>query len=57
MRNLSGLTLIELLITISIIVLVVPLGAPAISSIQKNMQLNGLRKVAILPFSKLDQLR
>ncbi|MFQ3192036.1 MAG: prepilin-type N-terminal cleavage/methylation domain-containing protein [Paraglaciecola sp.] len=41
MHNHFGLTLLELLVTISIIVLLVSLGAPAINSIQKNMQLKG----------------
>ena len=39
MHNLSGLTLLELLITISILILLVSLGLPAINSIQKNIQL------------------
>ncbi|WP_297823850.1 type II secretion system protein [uncultured Paraglaciecola sp.] len=41
MRNLSGLTLLECLITISIIVLLMSLVSPAIISIQKHMQLKG----------------
>jgi prepilin peptidase dependent protein A/type IV fimbrial biogenesis protein FimT len=52
MRNLSGLTLLELLITISIIVLVVSLGAPAITSIQKNMQLKAAAQSSYFAFQQ-----
>ena len=41
MHNHFGLTLLELLVTVSIIVLLVSLGAPTINSIQKNIQLKG----------------
>lgn len=41
MHSHSGLTLLELLMTISILLLLVTLGAPAITSIQKNLQLRG----------------
>jgi len=52
MRNLSGLTLLELLITISILVLVVSLGAPAINSIQKNMQLKAATESSYFAFQQ-----
>jgi Tfp pilus assembly protein FimT len=52
MRNLSGLTLLELLITISIIVLVVSLGAPAVTSIQKNMQLKAAAQSSYFAFQQ-----
>jgi prepilin peptidase dependent protein A/type IV fimbrial biogenesis protein FimT len=41
MQSHSGLTLLELLVTISIIMLLVTLGSPAITSMQKNLQLRG----------------
>lgn len=52
MHNLSGLTLLELLITISILVLVVSLGAPAINSIQKNMQLKAAAESSYFAFQQ-----
>lgn len=52
MHNFSGLTLLELLITISIIVLVVTLGSPAITSIQKNMQLKGAAESSYFAFQQ-----
>ena len=52
MHNLSGLTLLELLITISIIVLVVSLGSPAINSIQKNIQLKGAAQSSYFAFQQ-----
>lgn len=52
MQNLSGLTLLELLITISILVLVVSLGAPAINSIQKNMQLKAAAESSYFAFQQ-----
>ncbi|WP_293747912.1 GspH/FimT family pseudopilin [uncultured Paraglaciecola sp.] len=52
MHNLSGLTLLELLITISILVLVVTLGSPAINSIQKNMQLRGAAQSSYFAFQQ-----
>lgn len=52
MQNLSGLTLLELLITISILVLVVTLGSPAINSIQKNMQLRGAAQSSYFAFQQ-----
>jgi prepilin peptidase dependent protein A/type IV fimbrial biogenesis protein FimT len=52
MHNLSGLTLLELLITISILVLVVSLGSPAINSIQKNMQLKGAAESSYFAFQQ-----
>ena len=48
----SGLTLLELLITVSIIVLVVSLGLPAISSIQKNIQLKGAVQSSYFAFQQ-----
>ena len=52
MHNLSGLTLLELLVTISILVLVVTLGSPAINSIQKNMQLKGAAQSSYFAFQQ-----
>ena len=52
MHNLSGLTLLELLITISILVLVVSLGSPAINSIQKNMQLKAAAESSYFAFQQ-----
>ncbi|MFT5924560.1 MAG: Tfp pilus assembly protein FimT [Paraglaciecola sp.] len=52
MHNLSGLTLLELLITISIIVLLVSLGSPAINSIQKHMQLKGAVQSSYFAFQQ-----
>lgn len=52
MNNLSGLTLLELLVTISILVLVVSLGSPAINSIQKNMQLKGAAQSSYFAFQQ-----
>lgn len=52
MRHLYGLTLLELLITVSIIVLVVSLGSPAIDSIQKNMQLKGAAQSSYFVFQQ-----
>ena len=52
MYHLSGLTLLELLITISILVLVVSLGSPAINSIQKNMQLKGAAQNSYFAFQQ-----
>jgi prepilin peptidase dependent protein A/type IV fimbrial biogenesis protein FimT len=50
MRYLSGLTLLELLITISIIVLVMLLVSPAIISMQKHMQLKGAAQSSYFAF-------
>lgn len=50
MHNLSGLTLLELLITISILVLVVTFGSPAINSIQKHMQLKAAAQNSYFAF-------
>jgi len=52
MHNLSGITLLELLITISILVLVVTLGSPAINSIQKNMQLKAAAQSSYFAFQQ-----
>ena len=52
MQNLSGLTLLELLVTVSILVLVVSLGSPAINSIQKNMQLKGAVQSSYFAFQQ-----
>ena len=52
MHHLSGLTLLELLITISIIVLVVSFGVPAITSIQKNMQLKAAAQSSYFAFQQ-----
>jgi prepilin peptidase dependent protein A/type IV fimbrial biogenesis protein FimT len=52
MHHLSGLTLLELLITISIIVLVVSLGSPAITSIQKNIQLKAAAQSSYFAFQQ-----
>jgi prepilin peptidase dependent protein A/type IV fimbrial biogenesis protein FimT len=52
MHHLSGLTLLELLITISIIVLVVSLGSPAINSIQKNIQLKAAAQSSYFAFQQ-----
>ena len=52
MHHFSGLTLLELLITISILVLLVSLGAPAINSIQKNLQLKGAAQVSYFAFQQ-----
>ena len=52
MHNHSGLTLLELLITISILVLVVSLGSPAINSIQRNMQLKGAAQTSYFAFQQ-----
>lgn len=50
MHHFFGLTLLELLITISILVLVVSLGSPAINSIQKHMQLKGAAQSSYFAF-------
>jgi len=52
MHNFSGLTLLELLITISIIVILVSLGSPAINSIQKHMQLKGAAQSSYFAFQQ-----
>lgn len=52
MHNLSGLTLLELLITVSILVLLMSLGAPAINSIQKNLQLKGAAQSSYFAFQQ-----
>jgi len=52
MHHLFGLTLLELLITISILVLLVTLGSPAINSIQKNMQLKGAAQSSYFAFQQ-----
>ncbi|KXI27204.1 GspH/FimT family pseudopilin [Paraglaciecola hydrolytica] len=46
MSKSSGITLLELLTTISIITLVLTLGVPAILSVQKTMQLKGAVEVS-----------
>ena len=46
MRKSSGITLLELLITISIITLVLTLGVPSVLAIQKSMQLKGAVEVS-----------
>lgn len=52
MHNLSGLTLLELLITISILAILVSLGSPAINAIQKNMQLKGAAQSSYFAFQQ-----
>ena len=52
MRNLSGLTLLECLITIAIIVLLMSLVSPAIISIQKHMQLKGAAQSSYFAFQQ-----
>jgi Tfp pilus assembly protein FimT len=52
MHNLSGLTLLELLITISILILLVSLGLPAINSIQKNIQLKAAVRSTYFAFQQ-----
>jgi Tfp pilus assembly protein FimT len=52
MHNLSGLTLLELLITISILMILVLLGSPAINSIQKYMQLKGAAQSSYFAFQQ-----
>ncbi len=52
MFKVSGLTLLELLITISILLLLVSLGAPAITSIQKNLQLRGAAQNSYFAFQQ-----
>ncbi|WP_299074123.1 Tfp pilus assembly protein FimT/FimU [uncultured Paraglaciecola sp.] len=52
MHHISGLTLLELLITISIMVLVVSLGSPAINGIQKNLQLRGAAESSYFAFQQ-----
>jgi Tfp pilus assembly protein FimT len=52
MHQFSGLTLLELLVTISIIMLVVSLGSPAVNSIQKNMQLKGAVRSSYFAFQQ-----
>jgi len=52
MHNLSGPTLLELLVTISIIVILVSFGTPAIHSIQKNMQLKGAARSSYFAFQQ-----
>ena len=52
MQNSFGLTLLELLITISIIVIVVFFGVPAFTSIQKNIQLKGAAESSYFAFQQ-----
>ncbi len=52
MHNHFGLTLLELLVTVSIIVLLVSLGAPTINSIQKNLQLKGAAQGSYFAFQQ-----
>ena len=52
MHHLSGLTLLELLLTLSILMLLVSLGSPAINAIQKNMQLKGAAESCYFAFQQ-----
>ena len=52
MRNSAGLTLLELLITISITTIVLTLGVPAVLAVQKNMQLKGAVEVSYFAFQQ-----
>jgi prepilin-type N-terminal cleavage/methylation domain-containing protein len=52
MHNHFGLTLLELLVTISIILILVTFGAPAINSIQKNIQLKGAAQSSYFLFQQ-----
>lgn len=52
MRSSYGLTLLELLITISITTLVLTLGVPAVLAVQKNMQLKGAVEVSYFAFQQ-----
>lgn len=52
MRNCFGLTLLELLITVSIIALVLTLGVPSVLEAQKNMQLKGAAEVSYFALQK-----
>jgi Tfp pilus assembly protein FimT len=52
MRNFYGITLLELLITISITTLVLTLGVPAILAVQKTMQLKGAIEVSYFAFQQ-----
>jgi Tfp pilus assembly protein FimT len=52
MRKCFGLTLLELLITVSIITLVITLGVPSVLNAQKTMQLKGAVEVGYFAFQK-----
>jgi prepilin peptidase dependent protein A/type IV fimbrial biogenesis protein FimT len=52
MRNALGLTLLELLVTVSIMALVLTLGVPSILGAQKSMQLKGAAEVSYFAFQK-----
>ncbi|WP_340680653.1 GspH/FimT family pseudopilin [Paraglaciecola sp.] len=52
MRNSFGITLLELLITISITTLVLTLGVPTILAIQKTMQLKGAVEISYFAFQQ-----
>ena len=52
MHSLSGLTLLELLITVAIIVLLVSFGAPTINSIQKSIQLKAAAEGSYFAFQQ-----
>lgn len=52
MKVVYGLTLLELLVTISILVLVITLGAPSVTSIQKHMQLKGAAQNSYFAFQQ-----
>jgi Tfp pilus assembly protein FimT len=52
MRNTIGLTLLELLITISIMAVALTLGVPSVLNIQKSMQLKAAAEVSYFAFQK-----
>ncbi|MGS2720295.1 GspH/FimT family pseudopilin [Paraglaciecola aestuariivivens] len=52
MPKYSGLTLLELLITFSVLLLLVTLGAPALTSVQKNLQLRGAAQNSYFAFQQ-----
>ncbi|MEP0177324.1 MAG: prepilin-type N-terminal cleavage/methylation domain-containing protein [Paraglaciecola sp.] len=52
MYKYQGLTLLELLVTISILALLVTLGVPSINSAQKTLQLKGAAETSYFAFQK-----
>lgn len=50
MQYTAGLTLLELLITIAILVLLIAIGGPTISAVQKNIQLRGAAQTSYFAF-------
>lgn len=52
MRNCFGITLLEILVTTSIITLVLTLGIPSVLNAQKVMQLKGAAEVSYFTFQK-----